>query len=78
MRDEALVIHKIFAQAASDFSQKAALKIKKEGLWQKFTYRQIYEESRKAAGFLIKQEYKPGDFAALILENRPEWAIIYL
>ena len=34
--------------------------------------------SLKISAFLINEGFKKGDFAALCIENRPEWAIIYL
>lgn len=72
-----MVIPEIFNQAASSFKDKIALQIKKE-TWHKFTYGQIQNLSLKVGSFLIKEGFKKGDFAAIILENRPEWLIIYL
>lgn len=73
-----LVIHKIFAQVVSEFPEKVALQIKKGSQWQKYTYKEIEASALKVGAFLIKEGLSKGKFAALILENRPEWAIIYL
>ena len=75
---EDLVIHKIFAQIASDFPNRTSLQIKKGSTWERWTYKQIEDLSLKIGAFLIKEGFKKGDFAAICLENRPEWAIIYL
>ncbi|MDI6605720.1 MAG: long-chain fatty acid--CoA ligase [Candidatus Omnitrophota bacterium] len=78
MNPQELVLHKRFSEVARRFPAKTALQVKKEGCWQKFTYKDLEERSLKVAGFLRASAIKPGDFAVLILENRPEWAVIYL
>ncbi|MFH1355425.1 MAG: AMP-binding protein [Candidatus Omnitrophota bacterium] len=72
-----LIIHKLFSNAVSDFSERIALQIKKDNSWKRFTYKEVETSSLKLATYLVKQGCKKGDFAALILENRPEWPIIY-
>jgi long-chain acyl-CoA synthetase len=78
MDEQNLIIHKIFSGIVSRFPDSIALGIKKEDLWQTFTYKKLETDSLKIAAFLIKQGFKKDDHIALILENRPEWAIIYL
>src|SRR4030042_2365626 len=78
MKNEDLVIHKIFAQIASRFSDRICLQIKKGPTWERWTYGQTEDLSLRIGAFLIKEGFKKGDFAALCIENRPEWAIIYL
>ena len=75
---ENLLIHKIFAEVCADYPQKLALQIKLKSEWQKFTYAEINDSVLKVATFLIKEGLKKGDFVGLILENCPEWPIIYL
>ena len=41
------------------------------------TYKELEEDSLKVSAFLIKQGFRRSDAAAIILENRPEWAMIY-
>lgn len=72
------VIQDIFSSIASKFPCRVALQAKENNHYRCLTYKQLAISSRKIAAFLIKQGLKKGDFAALILENRPEWAIIYL
>jgi long-chain acyl-CoA synthetase len=75
---EDLVIHKIFAQVSSQFPDRICLQIKKGHAWERWTYREIEKLSLRIGAFLIDEGYKKGDFAAICIENRPEWAIIYL
>jgi len=75
---EDLVIHKIFAKISSRFSDRVCLQIKKGSIWERWTYGQIEGFSQKIGAFLIKEGFKKGDFAAICLENRPEWGMIYL
>ncbi|OGX19458.1 MAG: hypothetical protein A3K54_04970 [Omnitrophica WOR_2 bacterium RBG_13_44_8] len=75
---EKLVIPELFSRAVARFPEKLALQIKKDNRWWGFTYRDLEEHSLKLATFLIKEGFKKGDTAGLILENRPEWAMIYL
>jgi len=78
MNEENLIIHKIFSSTVSKSPDKVALQIKKDNQWRIFTYRESEGLSQKVAAFLIKEGLKKADFVALILENRPEWPIIYL
>ena len=78
MQGENLVIHKLFDETAKKFPDKIASEIKKDNHWLTFTYRQLQLRSLEVAAFLIKEGFKKGDFASLILENRPEWPMIYL
>lgn len=78
MAEENLVIHNIFTNTASRFPEKVALQLKKDNAWQRFTYKELENQSLKLATFLVQQGFKKGGFAALVLENRPEWPIIYL
>ncbi len=72
------VIHKIFSEISSRFPDRVCLQIKKDSIWEKWTYGQIEDISLRIGAFLIKEGFKKGDFAALCIENRPEWAMIYL
>lgn len=78
MEEEDLVIHSIFKKTVSRFGDKIALQIKKDGYWQKFTYAEIEKSALEVSVFLAGQGLKKSEYAAIILENRPEWPIIYL
>jgi len=68
----------LFSQTLSNCADKTALLIRRDSLWHKLTYRQLDEQASSVAAFLIAEGFKKGDFAGLVLENRPEWAVIYL
>jgi len=78
MPQEELVIHKIFSHTASLFPDSVALQVEKDNRWLRITYKDLETASQKVATFLIRNGLVKGDRAGLILENRPEWAIIYL
>ena len=75
---ENLVIHKIFNQVSDRFADQVALQIKEDSHWRRYSYKEVEELARKVAMFLIELGYDQGDCAVLILENSPEWGIIYL
>lgn len=78
MHNEELIIHKRFDALVSAFADKKIMQIKKEDVWHEFTYQQVQEFSVKIGAFLIKEGYKKAERSALILENCPQWAMIYL
>src|SRR4030042_1330458 len=78
MSEQDLVIHDMFAGIAAQFGARIALQINEADIWRTVTYRELETASLKVAGFLIKQGFKRDDRAALVLENRPEWPVIYL
>jgi long-chain acyl-CoA synthetase len=78
MKKEDLVIHKIFTQISSRFPDRICLQIKKGSTWERWTYGEIEDFSLRIGVFLIREGFKKGDFAAICIENRPEWPVIYL
>lgn len=78
MKEDTLTIPQVFGQSVVFFPEKIALQVKKDNLWHKFTYREVAQYSLKLAAYLVKEGLNKGDCVGLILENRPEWAIIYL
>ena len=65
MKNENLVIHKVFAQISSRFSDRICLQIKKGPDWERWTYGQVEDLSLRIGAFLIKEGLKKGDFAAI-------------
>ena len=72
------MISKYFSRTAQNSADKVCLQIKKGTHWVRWTYKETEEFSLKIGAFLLQQGLKKGDCVALILENRPEWASIYL
>ena len=50
----------------------------RQGRPMSFTYRELDMESNKVANWALTQGFKPGDVAALMMENRPEFLICWL
>lgn len=73
-----MVIHKIFAQVSFRFPERVCLQMKKGSAWERWTYKEIEDLSLRIGAFLIGEGFKKGDFAAICMENRLEWATIYL
>jgi len=73
-----MVINSLFAQIAQRYPEKTCLQVERDGRWEKYTYSRVEELSRKAAAFLANEDIGKGDFVLLILDNCPEWAIVYL
>jgi len=72
------IIHKIFYKISEQFPRRICLQIKKRSNWERWTYQQVEDLSLRTGAFLIREGFKKGDFAAICMENRPEWPIIYL
>jgi long-chain acyl-CoA synthetase len=64
-----------FYDSAERFSSKAALKEKVGEVYRSITYQEMKERVEQLAAFFIQAGFKPGDKAALLSENRPEWPI---
>jgi len=78
MDNTELLIHKRFQEVARRFADKTALQAKINNQFHKLSYGDLERESLKIAASLRAAGFTPGDFAALILENRMEWPVIYL
>ncbi|MBF0252815.1 MAG: AMP-binding protein [Candidatus Omnitrophica bacterium] len=72
------VIHKIFYKISEQFQERICLQIKKRSDWERWTYQEVKDLALRIGAFLIREGFKKGDFAAICMENRPEWPIIYL
>ncbi|MBF0494239.1 MAG: AMP-binding protein [Candidatus Omnitrophica bacterium] len=78
MGSEYSVIHKIVSRISSRYPDRICLQIKKNSTWERWTYGQIEDLSLRIGAFLVKEGFEKGEFAAICMENRPEWAITYL
>jgi len=61
----------------NQFPDKIVMQMKKEDGYVKYTYREFYEVSQSVTHFLLGLGIKKGDRLAIVLENRPEWGMIY-
>ena len=56
--------------------QKAGLLFKREGVWEKIPWSEVWERVLETAALLKRLGVKPGDRVALWSENRPEWLYV--
>lgn len=73
-----LLVHKLFEKAAQANPQKIALQIKRDEQWFRYSYADIKSGAESIAVFLLKEGLAGQERVGIILENRPEWAMIYL
>ncbi len=72
------VIHEAFAEVARANPDAVAMQIQAEEGYRRLTYREVLRQVEHVAAALTKQGVKEGTRAAIVAENRPEWAIAYL
>ncbi len=75
---EALTINTLVERSAERFPTKTALQIKREGYWQRFTYKDLHETAQKIGQAFLKMGLQKGDRVVLYSENTPEWGAAYL
>ncbi|MCQ9207168.1 MAG: AMP-binding protein [Omnitrophica bacterium] len=64
-------------EMVNQFPDKIVMQMKKENVYIKYTYKELYEASQSIAHSLLGMGIKKGDKVAIVLENRPEWGMIY-
>ncbi|MFW5774835.1 MAG: AMP-binding protein [Chitinivibrionales bacterium] len=59
------------------YKDKDCLHIKRNGVYQSWTYGQVHRDLNRCVSALHKLEFKKGDNAVVIGENTPEWVLAY-
>lgn len=67
-----------FAEVCHRVPERTALSIAEAGGLRHSTYRDVAHRIERFGSALIRWGLRPGERAALLIENRPEWAITYL
>ena len=67
----------LFDTSTKRFGPRTAMKIERDGRKEQYTFEDIAELARRAAGFLANNGIKPGDRVLLCSHNMPEWGITY-
>ncbi|MBN1621895.1 MAG: AMP-binding protein [Endomicrobiales bacterium] len=77
--DRNLIISNIFRDSCNNHSNKTAVQVVNDDFSiTKYTFKDIEENALKIAAFLCSESDKLNSkFVAVILENRPEWIMIY-
>ena len=70
-------LHGKLREMVDQFPDRIIMQMKKENVYIKYTYKELYEVSQSIAHSLLEAGIKKGDRVAIVLENRPEWGMIY-
>ena len=68
----------VLLNAATHRGDGIALRWKSGGVWRTWTYGDYLKQARTIAEAVGKLGVKPGQRVALMMENRPEWMVVYL
>ncbi|RKX55519.1 MAG: long-chain fatty acid--CoA ligase [Thermodesulfobacteriota bacterium] len=71
-------IPEIFFRSVKDFSSRQALSIFRDGIYSHLTYAELGERVELLASGLRALGFSPGEKAAILGPNSPEWAMSYL
>ena len=64
-------------EMVNQFPDRIIMQMKKENVYVEYTYKEFYEASGSITHSLLSLGIKKGDRVAIVLENRPEWGMIY-
>jgi len=73
-----LTIPEVLFKSASDFGSNILFSIFRGGDYQRFTYKEVETLVKGIANALKSMGFSPGEKAAILGPNSPEWAISYL
>jgi long-subunit acyl-CoA synthetase (AMP-forming) len=68
----------IFEATARDHASRPAMARKRDGVWEKTTWREYREAVRQAARALVATGVEPGQGVVILAFNRPEWYVTNL
>ncbi len=71
-------IDSMIRESCIKFADRPALRHKVAGVWREITYSDLWEQSDRIAGGLLKTGFRPGDHAAILAPSSPCWVAAYL
>ncbi|MGW8180346.1 MAG: AMP-binding protein, partial [bacterium] len=71
-------IVELLQQSATQFRNKMALQIKRNGSWEGLTYSEVEQRAKETGRRLLRLGLRKGDLVVLFSENQPEWGVAYL
>jgi len=77
MNKKLYTLHGKLREIVDQFPERIVMQMRKEDGYLRHTYKEFYEISQSIAHFLLEQGVKKGNGVAIVLENRPEWGMIY-
>lgn len=75
--EELITVAALVRRSAELYGEKTAMQMRRSGVFEGFSYNEVYRTARAIAAALISTGFKKGDKAGVIGENRPEWPISY-
>jgi long-chain acyl-CoA synthetase len=66
-----------FEKTVSGFPEKTAIRFKAENRWEDITYGNLGDRVRAVSAFLKEEGIGKDDKVAIIMENRPEWPVVF-
>jgi long-chain acyl-CoA synthetase len=69
----ALTLPQLVAENSQKWPDKAAMRMKKTGIWHRFSWSQYFREMKYFSLGMLALGMKRGDVAAIIGDNEPEW-----
>ncbi|MDP8263499.1 MAG: AMP-binding protein [Candidatus Ancaeobacter aquaticus] len=75
--NNAFLLHKKLKETVENNPDKIIIEAKNESGYRSYTYAVLYENISKISSFLTDSGLRKSDRVALILENMPEWPMIY-
>ncbi|MFB3903952.1 MAG: AMP-binding protein [Acidobacteriota bacterium] len=70
-------IYQLLERSADKFGHKTAMQIKRDGRWERFSFKELLEKADSTAARLARFGLTKGDRLVLYSENQPEWGIAY-
>ncbi|WAQ98367.1 ACBG2-like protein, partial [Mya arenaria] len=76
--EKPITVQTMFLQTVQQVPDNLALAVKRNGIWEKITFREYYNQSQQAAKSLIKLGLEPHHGVSILGFNSPEWYISFL
>ena len=68
----------LIGESCKKHGGRAALRNKVNGVWQEYSYGDLWAFSDRIASGLVKDGFKPGQHAAILAPSSPRWVFTYL
>ncbi|MBC8176560.1 MAG: AMP-binding protein [Deltaproteobacteria bacterium] len=68
----------LFFEQVENQKEREALRRKEYGIWNSITWREYGQRVRETAAGMLSLGAEPGDFIAILGDNRPEWLFCHL
>lgn len=73
-----ITVNELFKRVAKKYSGKHALRVKRDGEWVTWTFKDYYTDATKAAKSMICLGLEPHRGVCILGFNAPEWHISYM